>query len=499
MATHEHVVTAFLLRGRIDDFLTAAHTKSDKITQSSTEQHKKSPYLDDDDPAYQMILQRQLLLSEIEFLEKSQRTRADTIKLNDLINIFRNLDTRNLDTRNLDTKNKKNIDADLARAIGLSLQENPRDENPRDENPRNENPRGQNSSNQTPYSGLNNDGNYCFANALFQSLASLQFMSDPLTIISNPNDRPKRHFFDMIHALAKKKPIPANLLSLTHLYEEISNAIRACEQTDPLRYKNVELQAATLCPFPGQRVLQQDAGELWNMLNVFFNLNHFEFQVKTKQFCLARNAFISSFQENPDIVAHSTLYTGIPFLEQEFFTEKAAFQSSSRFDENDIMVCPGWNPAKSGATNKTRRSTVLSEPDPVTKLRRIIGYKEEKIVGPDENVNHQVYYNFQIPQTNKCIYFFMQRIDFNAKTLRQTKNNTSFLFLDSFEKHGIHYELKAVTCQTGYVNSGHYTAFCKRDSTWYFFNDSRVTPVSTFSDVLKGARKTCTQLFYERV
>lgn len=488
MATHKHIVAAFLLRGHVDDFLIAAHTKnatspapshSPSPTLPPPQPPKKiSPFLDDDDPAYQKILQRQLLLSEIEFLEKSKKTRADAKKLNDLIKIY----------KNLYTTNKKTLDDDLAKAIGLSLQEK-NDKNTLEKN----------TSNQTAYSGLNNDGNYCFANALFQSLASLQFMSDPLTLINNPNDIPKRHFFDMIHALAKKNAKPAKLLSLTHLYEEISNAIRACEYANPLRYKSVELQAATLCPLPGERVLQQDAGELWNMLKVFFSLAHFEFEVKTRQFCLTRNIFTSDFQSKPDSVAHSPLIPTVPFLEQEFFTEKAPLQSSSRFDEDEHIQCPGWDPKKSGATNQTRKTAVLSDPDPVTNIRRIIGYKDEKIVGPDENVNHQIYYSFSIPPTNKCVYFFMQRIVYNSQTRRPVKNNTSFRFLEEFEKDGILYHLKAVTCQTGYVNSGHYTAFCKRDSNWYLFNDSSVTPVANFDAVLKGASQTCTQLFYERM
>lgn len=58
-----------------------------------------------------------------------------------------------------------------------------------------------------------------------------------------------------------------------------------------------------------------------------------------------------------------------------------------------------------------------------------------------------------------------------------------------------YYELFAVTVHIGTLNKGHYVAFTKRGSKWYYFNDESYKQVSE-ADVLS---QEAYLLFYRKV
>ena len=58
------------------------------------------------------------------------------------------------------------------------------------------------------------------------------------------------------------------------------------------------------------------------------------------------------------------------------------------------------------------------------------------------------------------------------------------------------FELKAVINHYGTIVGGHYTAYRKHEDKWYYCDDTQVTPVSSFEEVLTPVAYI---LFYEHV
>lgn len=73
------------------------------------------------------------------------------------------------------------------------------------------------------------------------------------------------------------------------------------------------------------------------------------------------------------------------------------------------------------------------------------------------------------------------------------KSNKEIEINDEINITGKLYEIKAVVCHNGNLNSGHYYAKAKRNNIWYNFNDSKVTKID-FSVV----KSTPYLLFYVR-
>ena len=65
------------------------------------------------------------------------------------------------------------------------------------------------------------------------------------------------------------------------------------------------------------------------------------------------------------------------------------------------------------------------------------------------------------------------------------------------EPNPVYYDLYAVSNHYGSLNGGHYTATCKNSiqNKWYYFDDSRVTPVTSQSEIVSPAAYL---LFYRR-
>ena len=55
-------------------------------------------------------------------------------------------------------------------------------------------------------------------------------------------------------------------------------------------------------------------------------------------------------------------------------------------------------------------------------------------------------------------------------------------FVESFQTNS--YSLFAVSNHLGRTESGHYTAFCKRNEEWFYFDDETVTKVEKSEDVI---------------
>ena len=337
---------------------------------------------------------------------------------------------------------------------------------------------------QANYYGLNNDSNYCFANALIQCLASLDCFDTVSNDGFSKDFKSKESFFKILSNLKQGLEV----VSLFELFTNIKDDLTFVQTYFPTKYLDYGGQAHQLSLVSGvtKKVEQNDADEFCRFLLNFFDLKlPFEFEFRKTNYCNYSN-FVNVIEEEKLDNFNLNIYTQM--FDQSWcqtIEEKIAFTT-----HNDNLPCVGYDIKK--VQQLPDRETIHTFKENGVRVQKKIFSKQ---FGKDHNENHTLIYSCVYPDKIKVLFFNITRY------IADKRLDNIFLFPDTFTlpKEKYKFKLKGVACQNGGYTGGHYIAYCYRRGNWYKFDDSRVTEIPSFDVVLNLAKNCCTQLFYERL
>ncbi len=108
---------------------------------------------------------------------------------------------------------------------------------------------------------------------------------------------------------------------------------------------------------------------------------------------------------------------------------------------------------------------------------------------PNCNKNNQPTIKHSAVETSDIFVIHLQRFEGIGK-----KNNKEISIDKKIKIAGNNYEIMAIVCHSGSLNSGHYYAIGKRNNVWYELNDSSTTKTD-----FKFCKKAPYLLFYSKV
>jgi len=349
--------------------------------------------------------------------------------------------------------------------------------------------------------GLQNPSNYCFANALFQVLASFQpFNDDVLQACSQKHKditfikylqgilqylrSPKKTLQEPIKTLQE----PINVDFLTRFCKEGKQKLKDGSN------KNAFIK---ICPNLSNRnkdnvpsIRQGDSIELLKYL--FLGLQGFN-QSKGNAISLAERNCIVQYA-----LVISCRYSA--YKSQAEFENDTGFAMPAPRGEENYSIIDFLNEIEF----ITQAKHLQSDPETLCpRFKNENDVKKEikdrdgnyKTVDRDDLNNHTKQNIYIFPLTTTGLFFEIKRNIFGEK------NNIAIIFPEVLKKDGV-FSLCGFIVHLGGANGGHYVAYALRDKKWYYFNDN-FSPVlfENINGVIckDSIQRGVASIFYNRV